>query len=151
VRQLTGASTGRSCDGALAEADAISWRAPYQSDSILRGKINSGDIPFLDMHLSHFPQYVEYGFLGEVDVAIIEATSVSPEGHIYLSTAGGCAPTWMKLAKKLIIELNRFHHPRLREMLPDVDQPRPTTLRPTAIKNPPDTTGAPRYVTPRTC
>ncbi|MBV8521393.1 MAG: propionyl-CoA--succinate CoA transferase, partial [Acetobacteraceae bacterium] len=32
VRVLTGASTGPSVDGELAKADAISFRAPYQSD-----------------------------------------------------------------------------------------------------------------------
>jgi succinate CoA transferase len=145
VRLFTGASTGPSCDGVLAEADAVSWRAPYQSDPILRGKINSGEIPFLDMHLSHFPQYVEYGFLGEIDVAIIEATSVTPEGHVYLSTAGGCAPTWMKLAKKIIIELNRFHHPRLREMHDDVEVPRPPLRRALRINHPLDKIGTPFF------
>jgi acetyl-CoA hydrolase len=116
IRLLSGASTGKSVDAALAEADAISFRSPYQSDATLRKKINSGEIPFFDLHLSHMPQYVEYGFLGEIDVAIIEATSVSPEGHVYLTTGGGTAPTFMKKAKKVIIELNKYHSPRLREM-----------------------------------
>lgn len=143
VRLFTGASTGPSCDGALAAADALSFRAPYQSDPTLRTKINAGEIPFLDMHLSHFPQYVEYGFLGEIDVAIIEATSVSEDGHVYLSTAGGCSPTWMKLAKKIIIELNRYHHPRLREMHDDVEVPRPPYRRALAIHHPLDKIGTP--------
>src|ERR1022692_2076196 len=33
VGVLTGASTGRSLDGALAEAEAISFRTPYQSST----------------------------------------------------------------------------------------------------------------------
>ena len=31
---ITGASTGKSLDGALAAAEAIAWRTPYQSDPI---------------------------------------------------------------------------------------------------------------------
>src|ERR1700759_9628 len=41
IAVLTGASTGRSLDGALAEAEAISFRVPYQSDPTLRKQINS--------------------------------------------------------------------------------------------------------------
>ena len=36
---LTGASTGPSLDGALAEAAAISFRTPYQSNAALRSSI----------------------------------------------------------------------------------------------------------------
>src|SRR5262245_44753208 len=56
VRVLTGASTGPSLDDALAEAEAISWRAPYQSSPLLRRQINDGMVAFVDMHLSHVPQ-----------------------------------------------------------------------------------------------
>ena len=65
VRVLSGASTGKSVDGALATADAISFRAPYQANSILRKKINAGEVHFVDMHLSMLPQQVRYGFFGE--------------------------------------------------------------------------------------
>ncbi len=143
IRLFTGASTGESLDGALAKADALSLRAPYQSDAGERAKINSGEIPFVDMHLSHFPQYVEYGFLGEIDFAIIEATAITPEGHVYLSTSGGCSPTWLKLAKKVIIELNRFHSPRLREMLDMVDLPAPPRRRALDMIHPLDKIGTP--------
>ena len=44
IRVLTGASTGPSLDDALAEANAISWRAPYQSSRPLRKQINSGEL-----------------------------------------------------------------------------------------------------------
>src|SRR5262245_57707799 len=49
---LTGASTGKSLDGALAAANAISFRTPYQSDVLLRRQINTGQVKFVDMHLS---------------------------------------------------------------------------------------------------
>src|SRR5215472_15130351 len=39
---LTGASTGPSLDGALAKAEAVRFRTPYQSDPNLRKQINDG-------------------------------------------------------------------------------------------------------------
>src|SRR5690606_27836887 len=56
LRVLTGASTGPDIDDRLAEAQAISWRAPYQSSRVLRRQINGGQVDFVDMHLSHVPQ-----------------------------------------------------------------------------------------------
>src|SRR5580704_9817926 len=53
---LTGASTGPSLDGALAKAEAVRFRTPYQSDPNLRKQINNGGIRFVDMHLSLLPQ-----------------------------------------------------------------------------------------------
>ena len=50
IRVLTGASTGESLDGALASANAISFRAPWQNDKTLRALINSRQVPYLDMH-----------------------------------------------------------------------------------------------------
>ena len=61
---ITGASTGPSLDGALAKADAVLWRTPYQSNTDLRNRINSNTVNFFDQHLSHTSQYMKYGFLG---------------------------------------------------------------------------------------
>ncbi|MFG0288173.1 MAG: acetyl-CoA hydrolase, partial [Rhodopirellula sp. JB044] len=95
IRLLTGASTGESVDERLAEADAISWRAPYQSSRALRKKINSGQVDFVDMHLSHLPQSVMFGHFGEIDVAVIEATEVTADGKVYLTTSIGASPTFL--------------------------------------------------------
>src|SRR5512133_580938 len=46
VGVMTGASTGKSLDGALAEAEAISFRTPYQSDPLLRKQINKLEVKF---------------------------------------------------------------------------------------------------------
>ncbi len=46
----TGASTGPELDGALAKADGIEFRLPYNSDPIAREKINKGQMEYLDMH-----------------------------------------------------------------------------------------------------
>jgi len=109
IAVLSGASTGKSLDGALAEANAISFRTPYQSNAALRSSINKGETHFVDMHLSVLPQMVRYGFLGEVDWAVVEACDITPGGGIVLSTAVGAAPTYLGCAKKILVELNRRH------------------------------------------
>ena len=86
---LTGASTGDSLDGALAQADAISFRTPYQSDPALRARINAGQTRFFDMHLSLMPQATRYGFLGPVHWAVVEASDVTAGGGIVLTSSVG--------------------------------------------------------------
>jgi acetyl-CoA hydrolase len=107
---ITGASTGKSLDGALAAAEAIEWRTPYQSDPILRKSINEGKTRFFDLHLSAVQPTVRSGVFGPVHWAIIEASHVSPNGEIVLSTAVGAANTFVRVADKILIELNA-HHP----------------------------------------
>jgi succinate CoA transferase len=123
VRVLSGASTGKSVDGALAAADAISFRAPYQANPILRKKINAGEVHFVDMHLSMLPQQVRYGFFGPIDVAIVEAVDVTPTGGIVLSAGVGAANTYLRMAKKVLIEINA-HHPQALLGMHDIFEPR---------------------------
>src|SRR3546814_20869914 len=52
VKVWTGASTGPELDGALAQADGVEFRLPYNSDPIDRERINSGHMQYFDMHLS---------------------------------------------------------------------------------------------------
>lgn len=103
---VTGASTGDSLDGALARADAISWRTPYQTNGDLRKKINSGEVKFFDMHLSQVAQNLRYGFLGDVDWAVVEAANITADGEVTLTTSVGNSNTILNLAKNVIIELN---------------------------------------------
>ena len=85
IRVLTGASTGVALDDALAEVNAISWRAPYQSSAALRKRINRQETEFVDMHLSHLPQMVEFGFFGNIDVAVVEAVDLHSKGRVDLN------------------------------------------------------------------
>lgn len=47
------------------------------------------------MHLSHVPQMVGWGFLGDIDLAVVEATDITPDGRVYLSTSIGASPTYL--------------------------------------------------------
>ena len=116
IKVLTGASTSAAIDRDLAEANAISWRAPYQSDKVIRKLINKEEVEYVEMHLSHLPQAVSSGFFGKVDVAVIEAREITADGRVYLTTSIGASPTFLNCAEKVIIEINRYHSPRLREM-----------------------------------
>jgi succinyl-CoA:acetate CoA-transferase len=53
INVWTGASTAPELDGALAAADGIELRLPYQSDPVSRQKINAGHMEYIDVHLSH--------------------------------------------------------------------------------------------------
>ena len=109
IGMLTGASTGDSLDGELARADAVKFRAPYQSNKSLRAIINSGKAEYFDMHLSTLAQEMRQGFFGDVDFAIVEAADITEDGEIVLTSAVGITPTAINLAKKVIIELNSNH------------------------------------------
>ena len=102
----TGASTAPDCDGVLAEADALRFRMPYQSDPIMRKKINAGEMKYADMHLSHSAQQVSEGFFGKLDFAIVEAARITEEGHIVPSSGVGNNVEYLDAADKIIIEVN---------------------------------------------
>ncbi|MBS5528574.1 MAG: succinate CoA transferase [Prevotella sp.] len=122
---FTGASTGQSTDGDLANAQAIKYRAPYTTNPDFRKHVNMGEIAYNDLHLSHMAQELRYGFMGEVDWAILEVCDIE-EGadtcKAYLTAAGGISPTVARLAKHVILELNSFHSPAAK-YLHDVYEP----------------------------
>ena len=112
----TGASTSDLLDGALARANAVKFRTPYQSNKDLRAAINSGDAPYFDLHLSQIAQDIRYGFLEKANVAVIEACEVNEDGTIIPTAGMGISPTVARLADTVIVELNRHHSEKLRGM-----------------------------------
>ena len=136
VRVLSGASCGKYVDNDLAEAEAIAWRAPYQSGKALRNQINRQEVQYVDMHLSHVAQTVSAGFFGKVDVAVVEATEVTADGRVFLTSSVGAAPTWLDCAEKVIIEINRQHSPRLRELHDIFIVPPPPRRNPINVSTP---------------
>ncbi|MFD2237928.1 acetyl-CoA hydrolase/transferase family protein [Aureimonas populi] len=108
VRVWTGASTGPELDGALAEVDGIEFRTPFNSDPIVRDKINRGEIEYLDMHLSQLAPVAWQGVLGPLDVAVVEVSAILPDGSLVASSSVGNNKTWLDRADKVILELNRW-------------------------------------------
>ncbi|GAB77217.1 succinyl-CoA:acetate CoA-transferase [Austwickia chelonae] len=104
----TGASTAPELDGALAEADGVDLRLPYQSDPVTRSKINAGTMDYIDAHLSHVAPLVWEGFFGKLDVAVIEVTGVTEEGSLIPASSIGNNKTWIDQADKVILEVNEW-------------------------------------------
>src|SRR3974390_2229759 len=108
VSVFTGASAGPELDGALAMAGGIHLRLPYQSDPETRKRINSGEMEYMDIHLSHVAQFVEYGFLGKLNVALIEVAAVLEDGRLIPSSSIGNNKTWIDQAERVILEVNAW-------------------------------------------
>ncbi len=106
INIFTGASTNDYIDGELSRADAVNTRTPYQSNGDMRKALNSHQVHYFDMHLSELAQNMRYGFFGKLNVAIIEAASVSEDGEIVLGTGIGITPTIAAMSDKFIIEVN---------------------------------------------
>ena len=140
---ITGASTGPSLDGALAAADAVYKRTPFQSDSTMRKAINDGKVQFVDMHLSHLGQAIRGGSFGKINWAIIEACDIDPDGSIVLSSSVGVSNTLLNQADKVLIELNRNHPAALRGMHDIYEPLAPPNRGPIPILKPSDRIGEP--------
>lgn len=106
IQVFTGASVGDELDGALVRAGGISRRYPYQSNNDLRQQINTGNIAYVDMHLSVMPQQLRSGFFGKMAFAIVEAAALTPDGDIIPTTSLGATPTMVSQANKVIVEIN---------------------------------------------
>lgn len=104
----TGASTAPELDGALAEANGVEMRLPYQSDPVTRRKINSGDMEYIDVHLSHVAPLVREGFFGPLDVAVLEVTGVTEDGALIPASSLGNNKVWLDEAERIILEVNSW-------------------------------------------
>lgn len=106
VNLYTGASLGPDADQAMAEADIINLRVPYQGNAVMRKKINAGEIKYIDQHLSHTAETLRQGNLGKIDYAIIEAAAITEDGLIIPTGSVGNSPVFIEKADHVIIELN---------------------------------------------
>ncbi|MBM7715690.1 succinyl-CoA:acetate CoA-transferase [Bacillus thermophilus] len=122
VNVFTGASLGSDVDKMFAEAGIIRKRLPFQADAVMRKKINAGELLFVDHHLSHTAEYVRANTIEPIDVAILEAISITEDGMVIPSTSVGNSLSFAKQAKSIIIEIN-MAQPSLLEGLHDLYDP----------------------------
>jgi succinyl-CoA:acetate CoA-transferase len=116
VRVWTGASTGPELDGVLARANGVEFRLPYNSDPAARERINAGQMEYLDMHLSQVAPMAWEGFLGPLDVAVVEVTAIREDGALVPSSSIGNNKTWLDRASRVILEVNRWQNAALEGM-----------------------------------
>jgi succinyl-CoA:acetate CoA-transferase len=103
---IASASLGHDIDKTLAEANITTRRMPFQSDAGLRRKINAGTVMYIDQHLSEMVEQIRGGFLGPIDVAIVEATAITESGGIVPTTSVGASADFVSMAKQVIVEIN---------------------------------------------
>ncbi|MBQ9364611.1 MAG: acetyl-CoA hydrolase, partial [Schwartzia sp.] len=108
VNIWTGASVGPELDEALAGVDGIDFRMPYQTNKVMQKAINTGKVSYCDLDLSSSAQMARYGFMkgNKIDVAIVEAAAITENGDIIPTTSVGNAPSYVKTADVVIVEVN---------------------------------------------
>ena len=103
---ITGASLGNGSDGLMAEAGVLARRMPFQVDPVLRGKINDGQVMFIDQHLSETAEQLRSGNLAAVDIAVIEAAAITAAGAIIPTMSVGNSAAFAQQARLAIVEIN---------------------------------------------
>ncbi|MCG7421860.1 acetyl-CoA hydrolase/transferase family protein [Micrococcus sp. ACRRV] len=143
----TGASTSVEMDGALAEADGVRLRTPFNTDPTMRAKINDGSVDYIDTHLSHLAQTVWEGFYGPMDAAVIEVSAIREDGTLVPSSSVGNNKSWLQLADKVILEVNSWQSEDL-DGIHDVyyDTALPPHRKPVPVNHPSDRIGRTEFV-----
>ncbi|MCH5138491.1 acetyl-CoA hydrolase/transferase family protein [Clostridiaceae bacterium UIB06] len=131
----SGASIGSEIEGAWARARITSKRLPYQSNKELRNSINRGEVSYIDMHLGSVAQYVNYGMLPKINIAIIEAVAVTENGGIVPSTSVGNSAAYVKDADLVIVEINQSQPLELEDMVDIYSLENPPFRKPIPIMN----------------
>lgn len=149
INVWTGASTAPELDGALADADGIELRLPYQPDPVSREKINQGLMESIDVHLSHVAQMVWEGFLGHLDAAVVEISAITKDGRLVPSSSVGNNTTWIDRADQVILEVNSWQSAEL-DGMHDIyyGTALPPNRRPIPLTRPGDRIGVPYLVCP---
>ena len=111
-----------------AASDVYKRQTPYQSNKDLRAALNAHQAQYFDLHLSELAQSLRYGFLGKIDVAIVEAADVTEDGEIVPTSGVGILPTICRMADRIIVELNCRHPKEIRGMH-DIYEPADPPLR----------------------
>ena len=130
IALFSGASLSEEVEDPI--APFVGKRGPYMSSAVSRKLIHAGKMDFSDVHLSAFARNLMYGFYGDVDLAVVEASRVRPDGSVVLSSSVGISAEALAKAKKIILEVNTaipdytgFHDVTLPPVHPHVGWPIP--------------------------
>jgi succinyl-CoA:acetate CoA-transferase len=100
------APLGPEIDGELVEAGIIRKRLCHQANRAMARAINNEETLYADMGPYQFANQVRYGFLGGLDLAVIEAVQIEEGGEIIPSTCLAECPTLLKAAQRVVVEIN---------------------------------------------
>jgi len=145
---FVGASSGAETENRWARNNMIERRSPHQVGKDIAKGINNGNIKFFDKHLSMGPSDLVYGYYTKnnpskkLDVAVIEATAITPEGGIIPGASVGASPEIIQMAEKIIIEVNTAS-PDLTGLHDIVGTDVPPYKKPYLVMSPEDRIGLP--------
>ncbi|HZC35965.1 MAG TPA: hypothetical protein VE242_10145 [Chthoniobacterales bacterium] len=92
ITLMTGASLGNDLDKILTQAGVLARRLPFQSDPALRRAINTGEVMFIDQHLSETVELLRSRQIGPVDIAVLEAVPSPRRAGLYRRPRSGTQP-----------------------------------------------------------
>jgi succinyl-CoA:acetate CoA-transferase len=134
---------GQEVDGELAKLDAVRRRLSHQAQPSMAKAINDGKVLYADMGACIYATQVRYGFFGAMDLAVVEAIAITPEGFIVPSTTLSDVPSLVREAKQVVVEIN-LNLPAELEGIHDIHVPENPPHRKTIpILNPTDRVGTP--------
>lgn len=106
ITLITGGNVGDQLDGVLARAGVLRRRYGYQSNKDLRTLINQDQVKYVDTHVSHAPYMIKNGYLGKIDMAVLEVAGIDEQGRLIPTCAVGIMDVLAKYADKIILEVN---------------------------------------------
>lgn len=134
---------GQEVDGELAKLDAVRRRLSHQAQSPMAKAINDGKVLYADMGACVYATQVRYGFLGAMDLAVVEAVAITEEGFIVPSTTISDVPSLVREAKQVVVEIN-LTLPEELEGIHDIHVPEnPPHRKPIPILRPTSRVGTP--------
>ncbi|WP_336365165.1 acetyl-CoA hydrolase/transferase C-terminal domain-containing protein [Halalkalicoccus salilacus] len=137
---LSAGSVGGEIDEKLVKSGTIDRRAHFQSRPAIRDAINAGDVAFFDRHVSQFGDELRFNGGLDVDIAIIEAVAVGDDWFIP-STSIGHAPSMVRAADRLILEVNHAQPVALKSIHDVYERTAPPHREPIPIDGPIDRIG----------
>src|SRR3712207_6792292 len=104
---------------------------------------------YIDVHLSHVAQMAWEGFLGPLDVALVEVSAITADGDLVPSSSIGNNKTWLDRADAVVLEVNAWQSEGL-EGMHDVyyGTALPPDRRPIPLTRPGDRIGVPHLRCP---
>jgi len=94
-------------DRVLGKLGTIKRRIGQQT--LLRSSINAKQVEYLDAPLGFFYQSIRGGELGNLDLAIVEAVGITPEGYLIPSYRLHDMPNFVQAAKEVIVQLSTYY------------------------------------------
>lgn len=105
---ITGSGMPKDIEQRFAEAGIVAKYMIFGSgDQQMRKCINTPDsIDFMDIYVGEWGQNARYGFYGDIDYCVASVSAIEEDGKILPSLDIGNIPSMLRIAKKVLLEIN---------------------------------------------